>query len=84
MWFLNRSDTNQAVHAVRSLNFGFKKKSVLCSKNKGVDQLRSFPNFTNFAVFTNADSWFSHEVASLASLFSQMQIVGFLMRWLIY
>ena len=36
-----------------------------CSKNKGADQLRGYPE------------------DDIMSLFSHMQIVGFLMRWLI-
>ena len=46
MWFLNRSDINQAVQAqkmARSLKFWIKKVDELyypCSENKGADQLR--------------------------------------------
>ena len=48
MWFLNRSDTNQAVQSqkiARGWKFLIKKIEVLsylCSENKGTDQLRSY------------------------------------------
>ena len=48
MWFLNRSDTNQAVQAqkrARGWKFRIKKVEELyypCSENKGTDQLRSY------------------------------------------
>ena len=48
MWFPNRSDTNQAVHAqknARDWNFWIYKVVEVfypCSENKGADQLRSY------------------------------------------
>ena len=47
MWFLNSSDTNQAVRSqkqARSLKFRIKEEEVyyLCSDNKGADQLHGF------------------------------------------
>ena len=48
MWFLNRSDTNQAVQAqkmARSLKFQIEeeeKSYYPCSENKGVEQFRSY------------------------------------------
>ena len=48
MWFLNRSDTNQAVQSqkqARSLKFRIKKEEGLyypCSENQGADQLRGY------------------------------------------
>ena len=48
MWFLNRSDTNQAVQSqkqARSLKFGILEEDVNypCNENKGADQLRGYP-----------------------------------------
>ena len=63
MWFLNRSDTNQAVQSqktARSMKFCILEVEGLyypCSENKGADQLRGNRS---------------------ASLFSHLQIVGFL------
>ena len=48
MWFLNRYDTNQAVHAqemAREWKFRINKVEELfypCSENKGADQLRVY------------------------------------------
>ena len=48
MWFLNSSDTNQAVQSqkqARSLKFRFKEEEelyYLSSANKGADQLRGY------------------------------------------
>ena len=48
MWFLNRSDTNQAKESqktARGLKFWIQKEEELyypCSKNKEVDHLRSY------------------------------------------
>ena len=67
MWFLTRSDTNQAVQPLemaRGLKFWIKEVEGLyypCSENKGADQLRGYRE------------------ADLRLCFRIMRIVGFLM-----
>ena len=72
MWFLNRSDTNQAVQSqkkARSMKFCILEVEGLyypCSENKGADQLRGYREADLRLCFAYADCWFSLPLRHLA------------------
>ena len=74
MWFLTRSDTNQAVQLLemaRGSKFCIKEVEVLyfpSSENKGADQLGGYREADRgncVLVFAYAKRWFSHDAAHL-------------------
>ena len=91
MWFLTRSDTNQAVQLLemaRVLKFCIKEVEVLyfpSSENKDADQLRGYReadlrlcfHICRLLVFSWHGSFYRLPRSWSASLFSHMQIVGF-------
>ena len=65
MWFLNKSDTNQAVQAG---NFGFRKYrncTIRVAKTKALISFAVTAKLICAFVFADADCWFSHAVAHI-------------------
>ena len=77
IWFLTRSDTNQAVQLLemaRDLNFCIQEVEVVyypCSENKGADQLRGHREADLHLCFRICKTLFS-------------KTLNFLMKWLIF
>ena len=71
MWFLTRSDTNQALQPLqmaRGLKFWIKEVEVLyypSSENKGADQLCGYREADLRLCFRMCRLWFSHDAAQL-------------------
>ena len=69
MWFLNRSDTNQAVQSqkqARSLKFRKKRKcTIRVAKTKALISFAVTAKLICVFVFAYVDCWFSHEVAQM-------------------
>ena len=69
MWFLTRSDINQAVQPLeiaRGLKFRSQEVEGLyypSSENKDADQLRGYREADLRLCFANAERWFSHDAA---------------------
>ena len=71
MWFLTRSDTNQAVQPLemaRGLNFGFRKErdcTIKVAKTKALISFAVTAKLICVFVFAYADCLFSHDAAHI-------------------
>ena len=66
MWFLNRSDTNQAVQSQKQVRSFKKRKCTICvAKTKALISFAVTVKLICVFVFTYADCWVSHEAAQV-------------------